>query len=56
MARVTVTQPDGQPVWQTESGWDFARSNGYILADAVRDWFVNHFKTRDARLHKMLGV
>ena len=26
------------------------------LADAVRDWFVNHFKTRDARLHKMLGV
>ncbi len=26
------------------------------LATAVRDWFVNHFKTRDARLHKMLGV
>jgi hemerythrin-like metal-binding protein len=26
------------------------------LADAVRDWFVDHFKTRDARLHKMLGV
>lgn len=26
------------------------------LALAVRDWFVNHFKTRDARLHKQLGV
>ena len=26
------------------------------LADAVRDWFVDHFKTRDARLHKKLGV
>jgi len=27
-----------------------------VLAPAVRDWFVNHFKTKDARLHKMLGV
>ncbi|RTL71414.1 MAG: hemerythrin-like metal-binding protein [Hyphomicrobiales bacterium] len=26
------------------------------LAGSVRDWFVNHFKTRDARLHRMLGV
>ncbi len=26
------------------------------LSDAVRDWFVNHFKTKDARLHKLLGV
>lgn len=26
------------------------------LAPAIRDWFVNHFKTRDARLHRMLGV
>lgn len=26
------------------------------LANAVRDWFVNHFKTKDARLHRMLGV
>lgn len=26
------------------------------LANAVRDWFVNHFKTRDARLHGMLGI
>jgi hemerythrin-like metal-binding protein len=26
------------------------------LADAVRDWFVNHFKTKDARLHDRLGV
>lgn len=26
------------------------------LAGAVRDWFVNHFKTKDARLHRLLGV
>ena len=26
------------------------------LATTVRDWFVNHFKTMDARLHKKLGV
>lgn len=26
------------------------------LGLAVRDWFVNHFKTKDARLHKKLGV
>lgn len=26
------------------------------LATAVRDWFVNHFKTRDARLHRKLGI
>lgn len=26
------------------------------LSAAVRDWFVDHFKTKDARLHKMLGV
>lgn len=26
------------------------------LGSAVRDWFVNHFKTKDARLHKKLGV
>lgn len=26
------------------------------LSRAVRDWFVDHFKTKDARLHKMLGV
>lgn len=26
------------------------------LATAVRDWFVEHFKTKDARLHKKLGV
>jgi len=26
------------------------------LGCAVRDWFVNHFKTRDARLHRLLGV
>jgi hemerythrin len=26
------------------------------LGAAVRDWFVNHFKTKDARLHQKLGV
>lgn len=26
------------------------------LGIAVRDWFVNHFKTKDARLHRLLGV
>lgn len=29
---------------------------GEVLATTVRDWFVNHFKTKDARLHGMLGV
>jgi hemerythrin len=26
------------------------------LSSAVRNWFVNHFKSKDARLHKELGV
>ena len=26
------------------------------LGEVVRDWFVNHFKTKDARLHRTLGV
>lgn len=26
------------------------------LARSLRDWFVDHFKQRDARLHRMLGV
>jgi len=26
------------------------------LSAAVHDWFVDHFKTKDARLHKELGV
>lgn len=29
---------------------------GETLGETVRAWFVNHFKTRDARLHRMLGV
>ena len=29
---------------------------GQALASTVRDWFVNHFKTKDARLHRLLGV
>ena len=32
------------------------RDYSEALSAAVRDWFVNHFKTKDARLHKMLGV
>jgi hemerythrin len=26
------------------------------LGTAVRDWFVEHFKTKDARLHAKLGI
>jgi hemerythrin-like metal-binding protein len=26
------------------------------LSEAVQDWFVDHFKTHDARLHRVLGV
>lgn len=26
------------------------------LSSTVRDWFVEHFKTKDARLHRQLGV
>jgi len=26
------------------------------LGTTVRNWFIEHFKTRDARLHKMLGI
>lgn len=26
------------------------------LATVVCDWFVSHFKTKDARLHRLLGV
>lgn len=26
------------------------------LSGTVRDWFVNHFKSKDARLHSKLGV
>lgn len=29
---------------------------GEALGRAVRDWFVDHFKSKDARLHRMLGV
>jgi len=33
-------------------------SGGYgeALSGTVRDWFVNHFKSKDARLHRKLGV
>jgi hemerythrin len=26
------------------------------LSETVRDWFVNHFRSKDARLHKKLGI
>jgi hemerythrin len=26
-----------------------------VLATHLRDWFTQHFKTKDARLHKVLG-
>ncbi len=26
------------------------------LSEAIHDWFVDHFKTRDARLYQKLGV
>ena len=29
---------------------------GEALSATVSDWFVGHFKTKDARLHKKLGV
>jgi len=29
---------------------------GDRLSSAVRDWFVDHFKSKDARLHRKLGV
>ena len=33
-------------------------TTGYAtsLSSVVRDWFVNHFKSKDARLHRKLGV
>lgn len=33
-------------------------TEGYrtALSATVRDWFVNHFKSKDARLHRKLGV
>lgn len=33
-----------------------ASDYGTALSETVRDWFVNHFKSKDARLHKNLGV
>jgi hemerythrin len=38
--------------FEAGAGTDYKQA----LAGAVRDWFVNHFKTKDARLHKKLGV
>ena len=26
------------------------------LPSVVRDWFINHFKSKDSRLHRRLGV
>ena len=35
---------------------DGAEQYADALSSVVRDWFVNHFKSKDARLHKKLGV
>ena len=37
--------------------YDAGRFTNYeeALGSAVRDWFVDHFKTKDARLHAKLG-
>lgn len=37
---------------ETGAGFD----HGTALGTAVRDWFALHFRTRDARLHRQLGV
>ena len=60
---------DNRRSWRSTAGFPFIatlqtddhEAGEYIdfedaLAHAVRDWFVDHFKTKDARLHKMLGV
>jgi hemerythrin len=36
-----------------EGGASAYREN---LSRVVRDWFVDHFKTKDARLHRKLGI
>ena len=38
--------------FEADAGTDYKKA----LSAAVRDWFVNHFKTKDARLHSKLGV
>jgi hemerythrin len=30
--------------------------DGQKLGDSLTHWFTNHFKTKDARLHKHLGI
>lgn len=35
-----------------ESEIDYSKA----LSGVIRDWFVNHFKSKDARLHARLGV
>jgi len=37
--------------YEAETGTDYQAE----LSQQLRDWFTNHFKTMDARLHKMLG-
>ena len=38
--------------FETQTDTDYRAA----LSTTVHDWFVNHFKTRDARLHRKLGV
>lgn len=46
---------DIRDIMDAHAAGDYSDYAG-ALSEAVRDWFVNHFKTKDARLHKMLGV
>ena len=46
---------DIRDIMDAHEDGEFANSVG-ALSDAVANWFVNHFKTKDARLHKLLGV
>ena len=36
---------------EADAYYDYAEA----LANHLRDWFAEYFKTKDARLHKMLG-
>lgn len=43
---------DIMDAYDAEAATDY----GDALSGVVKDWFANHFKTKDARLHRKLGV
>lgn len=43
---------DIMDAWQAGEREDYEKA----MSGVVRDWFIGHFKTHDARLHKLLGV